>query len=206
MKKLRILIADDHAIVRFGISTLINSTGDMEVSGMACNGEEAVEMTVGTDPDVVIMDLMMPGMNGVAATCEILRRAPQTKILILTTFGISDGIAKALEAGAAGALMKTADNDELINAIRRISRGEKVVADDVADLLENDPPLPPLSQRQMQILELMAKGLSSKEIANRLNLQKDSVDKYVQNLLKKTHASSRTEAVAISLRKLLLKI
>lgn len=206
MKKLRILIADDHAIVRFGISTLINSTGDMEVTAMASNGEEAVETARRLAPDIVIMDLMMPKKDGIAATQEIKESLPETKILLLTTFSTSDGIAAALKAGASGAILKSSENDELISALRRIAAGESVISDEVADLLCCDPPLPPLSHRQIQILEEMAKGRSSKEIADKLKLQKDSVDKYVHNLMRKINASSRTEAVAIALKKRLLDI
>ena len=206
MKKLRRLIADDHAIVRFGISTLINSTGDMEVTAMASNGEEAVETARRLAPDIVIMDLMMPKKDGIAATQEIKESLPETKILLLTTFSTSDGIAAALKAGASGAILKSSENDELISALRRIAAGESVISDEVADLLCCDPPLPPLSHRQIQILEEMAKGRSSKEIADKLKLQKDSVDKYVHNLMRKINASSRTEAVAIALKKRLLDI
>ncbi|MBR2982191.1 MAG: response regulator transcription factor [Kiritimatiellae bacterium] len=206
MKKLRILIADDHAIVRFGISTLINSTGDMEVTAMASNGEEAVETARRLAPDIVIMDLMMLKKDGIAATQEIKESLPETKILLLTTFSTSDGIAAALKAGASGAILKSSENDELISALRRIAAGESVISDEVADLLCCDPPLPPLSHRQIQILEEMAKGRSSKEIADKLKLQKDSVDKYVHNLMRKINASSRTEAVAIALKKRLLDI
>ena len=207
MKKLRILIADDHAIVRFGISALINSTADMEVVAMASNGEEAVETACRLAPDIVIMDLMMPKKDGVAATREIKETLPETKILMLTTFSISDGIAAALKAGASGVMLKSAENDELISALRRIAAtNESVISDEVANLLCCDPPLPPLSHRQLQILEEMAKGRSSKEIADKLKLQKDSVDKYVRNLMRKVNAASRTEAVAIALKKRLLEI
>ena len=206
MSKIRILIADDHAIVRTGLATLLNRQRGLEVVAQAKNGEEAVTAARNSKPDVVIMDLMMPKKDGATATGEIHAALPETKILILTSFGMSDGIAHALDAGASGALVKTSENEELIDAIHRVAAGEQVISPELENMMRNDPPLPALSPRQMAILQAMTGGLTSKEIGNRLGLKKDTVDKHINALLSKTGAVSRTQVVAIALRKHLLKI
>jgi len=205
MKKIKVLIADDHAIVRVGLATLLRSQRDIEVVGQAKNGDEAVKQTLKLLPDVVIMDLMMPKKDGTEATAEIHAQLPDVKILVLTTFGTSDGIVRALDSGASGALMKNAENSELVSSIRKVADGERVISEEIQGLIKSDPPLPELSPRQLEILRSMTMGLTSKEIADRLGLRKDSVDKHVNALLGKTGASSRTEAVAIAMRKHLLK-
>ena len=206
MSKIRILIADDHAIVRTGLAALLNRQRDLEVVAQAKNGDEAVAAAFREKPDVIIMDLMMPGKDGLTATGEIHASLPQAKILVLTSFGTSDGIARALQSGASGALVKTAENDELIDAIRRIASGKTVISPELENMMKNDPPLPELSPRQRTILQSMTDGLTSKEIGVRLGLKKDTVDKHINALLAKTGAVSRTQAVAIALRKHLLKI
>ena len=206
MSKIRILIADDHAIVRTGLAALLNRQRDLEVVAQAKNGDEAVAAAFREKPDVIIMDLMMPGKDGLTATGEIHASLPQAKILVLTSFGTSDGIARALQSGASGALVKTAENDELIDAIRRVVAGERVLSPELENMMKNDPPLPELSPRQRTILQSMTDGLTSKEIGVRLGLKKDTVDKHINALLAKTGAVSRTQAVAIALRKHLLKI
>ena len=206
MSKIRILIADDHAIVRTGLASLLNRQRDLEVVAQAKNGDEAVAAALRDRPDVIIMDLMMPGKDGTAATAEIHATLPQVKILILTSFGTSDGIAHALQAGASGALVKTTENDELVDAIRRVAAGKTVISSELENMMKNDPPLPALSPRQRAILQSMTDGLTSKEIGAKLGLKKDTVDKHINALLAKTGAASRTQAVAIALRKHLLKI
>ena len=206
MSKIRILIADDHAIVRTGLAALLNRQRDLEVVAQAKNGDEAVAAAFREKPDVIIMDLMMPGKDGMTATGEIHVSLPQAKILVLTSFGTSDGIAHALQAGASGALVKTAENDELIDAIRRVAAGKTVISPELENMMKNDPPLPELSPRQRTILQSMTDGLTSKEIGEKLGLKKDTVDKHINALLSKTGAVSRTQAVAIALRKHLLKI
>ena len=205
-RKIRVLIADDHKIVRVGLSALLCIERDIKVVGFAENGKEAVEQTEKLAPDVAIVDLMMPVMDGAEATAEIHRRFPKVKILILTTFGSSDGIAHALSAGATGAFMKNADNTELANAIRTVYRGERAISQEIKRQLEIDPPIPDLTPRQKDILDSMVRGLSNPDIAKQLGIRRDGVKQHINAILTKIGASNRTEAVAIALRKHLLKI
>ena len=205
-RKIRVLIADDHKIVRVGLSALLGIEKDIRVVGFAENGKEAVEQAGKLAPDVAIVDLMMPVMDGAEATAEIHRRFPQVKILILTTFGSSDGIAHALSAGATGAFMKNADNTELANAIRTVYRGEQAISPEIKRQLEIDPPIPELTPRQKDILDSMIRGLSNPDIAKQLGIRRDGVKQHINAILAKIGASNRTEAVAIALRKHLLKI
>ena len=203
---IRVLIADDHKIVRAGLAALLGTEKDIEVVGFAENGRDAVAQTTKLQPDVVIMDLMMPIMDGAEATAEIHRTLPQVRILILTTFGTSDGIAHALSAGATGAFMKNADNADLAAAIRRVHRGEQAISPEISRQLELDPPIPDLTPRQKDILDSMIRGLSNPDIAKQLGIRRDGVKEHINAILQKIGASNRTEAVAIALRKHLLKI
>ena len=205
-QKTTILIADDHAVVRMGLAALFSSERDFAVIGQSSDGENAVRDVNQLRPDIVIMDLVMPKMDGVAATDAIHRRHPDIKIIILTTFGISDGIARALEVGASGALLKTSDGAELIKTIRGVLQGQTMISDDVRRLFANDPPAQGLTPRQLQVLEGMARGLSNGEIARQLDIRIDGVKQHVIAILAKLGAANRTEAVAIAMRKQLLKI
>ncbi len=204
--KIKVLIADDHAIVRMGLSALLSAKKDIEVVGQSRNGEAAVRDTVRLAPDVVIMDLMMPKKDGMAATSEIKSKRPETKIIILTTFATSDGISKALDAGASGAILKNAENSSLVTMIRKVAAGERVLAPEVEELLQEDPPVEKLTPRQEEVLESLSRGLTNKDIASQLGISDRSVDEHVEALLQKIGASNRTEAVVIALRKHLLKV
>ena len=204
--KIKVLIADDHAIVRMGLAALLSAKKDIEVVGQSRNGEAAVRDTVRLAPDVVIMDLMMPKKDGIAATSEIKSKRPETKIIILTTFATSDGITKALEAGATGEILKNAENASLVTMIRKVAAGERVLAPEVEELLQEDPPVEKLTPRQAEVLESLSRGLTNKDIARQLGISDRSVDEHVEALLSKIGASNRTEAVVIALRKHLLKM
>ena len=203
--KVRVLIADDHSVVRMGLASLLGTAKNVEVVGEAINGDEAVRKALKLRPDVVVMDLVMPRKDGVAATEEILAAAPETKVLILTTFGTSDDIARALKADATGAIMKSATNRELLEAVQSVAQGRRFVSAEVEGILANDPPIPELSQRQREILESIARGLTNREIATQLDISLESVKSHVKVILEKLEASSRTEAAAIAQRKNLLK-
>ena len=206
MGKIRVLIADDHAIVRMGLASLLGTSKTIEVVGEAFDGEDTVRKAQKLKPDVVVMDLVMPRKNGVVATTEIRAALPATNVLILTTFSSSENIARALKAGASGAVFKSSSNDELIDAIVRVAAGEQFLSTDIEHLLEDNPPLPDLSPRQIEILESIARGLTNKEIAAQLEISLESVKSHIKIILEKLGAASRTEAASIAQKKHLLKI
>ena len=202
--KISILIADDHLIVRTGLAALLGTERDFQVVGQAKNGIEAVRETVRLHPDVVIMDLVMPKKDGVEATAEISEKAPGSRVILLTTFGTSDGIAHALTAGARGAILKNADNAELVKAIRKVHNGGEFISAEIQQQLAADPPIPQLTQRQNEILAAMVRGLTDRDISRQLGIRLDGVNDHVRAILAKLGAANRTEAVAIALRKHLL--
>ena len=204
--KIRLLIADDHTVVRAGLAALLGTEKDLVLVGQAKNGIEAVRETVRLQPDVVIMDLMMPQKDGVDATAEIAASVPSAKVIILTTFGTSDGIAHALASGAKGAILKSADNGQLVAAIRAVAKGEEFIAADIRQQLAVDPPIPELTPRQREVLASMVRGLTDRDIARQLGIRQDGVNDHVSAILQKLGAANRTEAVAVALRKHLLKI
>lgn len=206
MKNIRVLIADDHAIVRHGLCALLGTERGIEVVGEAKDGNEAVARTKQLAPDVVIMDIVMPRKDGVEATVEICAAVPSTKIVVLTSFGTSDKISRAIEAGATGALMKTAEDRELLSAIRTVANGGRVISPAVRKLISTDPPAPELTPRQLEILQAMARGLTNKDIAKMFGIRTDGVNEHVLAILAKLGAANRTEAVAIALRKQLIRI
>ena len=206
MTPIRVLIVDDHAILRMGLASLLASKSEIEVVGDASDGPSGIRKALKLKPDVVIMDLMMPGMDGIEATKELLAKTPECKILILTTFGTSNGINNALEAGAMGAVMKNCDFSELADAIRAVASGKRYVAADVERILVADPPVAALSPRQMEILQSIVRGLSNPDIAKQLGISVDMVKEHVESLFQKIGAANRTEAVAIAFRKHLLKM
>ena len=205
-KKLRILIADDHLILRMGLVTLLENAGDMEVVGEAEDGESAVCEALRLKPDVVIMDLVMPGLDGSAATERIKAKSPDIKVLILTTFGTSDIISKALSNGADGALLKNSPQQELLSAIRAVAGCSRIISKDVQEILAADPPAQALSPRQKEILDLIVRGFSNADIARRFGISVTVVKEHLAALYHKIDAANRAEAVAIALRKHLLKI
>jgi len=204
--KTRVLIADDHAIVRMGLSSLLGTSKSIEVVGEAFDGADAVRKALKLTPDVVIMDLAMPRKDGIAATTELRKLLPNTNILILTTFSSSEDIARALRAGALGAVLKSSGNDELIAAILTVANGGQFLSSDVKRLLEFDPPLPDLSPRQIEILESIARGLTNREISTLLDIGLESVKSHIKIILEKLGAASRTEAASIAQKKHLLKV
>ena len=206
MKNIRLLIADDHAIVRTGLVSLLGATPGMEVVGEAENGVQAVATAERLRPDVVLLDLMMPKTDGAAATAEIRARSPETRILILTTFGTSCDLARALENGAHGVLLKSVTNDELLDGVRQVASGQRVLSPEVRQMLQEDPTTTALSPRQLQILDSITRGLSNAQIAAQYDISLESVKTHVKRLLGKIGAANRSEAAAIALRKHLLKI
>ena len=205
MKNIRVLIADDHAIVRHGLCALLGTERGIEVVGEAKDGNEAVARTKQLAPDVVVMDIVMPRKDGVEATEEIRAAVPSAKIVVLTSFGTSDKISRAIEAGATGALMKTAEDRELLSAIRTVANGGRVISPAVRKLISTDPPAPELTPRQLEILQAMARGLTNKDIAKMFSIRTDGVNEHVLAILAKLGAANRTEAVATAIRKQLIR-
>ena len=206
MKNIRVLIADDHAIVRHGLCALLGTEHGIEVVGEAKDGNEAVARAKHLAPDVVVMDIVMPRKDGVEATVEIRAAVPSAKIVVLTSFGTSDKISRAIEAGATGALMKTAEDRELLSAIRTVASGGRVISPAVRKLISTDPPAPELTPRQLEILQAMARGLTNKDIAKMFSIRTDGVNEHVLAILAKLGAANRTEAVATAIRKQLIRL
>jgi len=202
--KTRLLIADDHVILRMGLVTLFENTPGFAIAGEADDGEQAVRETLRLKPDVVIMDLSMPVKDGIEATREIMSAAPETKILVLTTFATSDSISDVLAAGARGVVLKNIPREQLLSSIRRVVAGEQVLSEDVRAVLAEDPPVAPLSSRQGEILNMLAKGLSNREMAEILGISVTVVKEHITALYGKLGAANRAEAIAIALRKSLL--
>ena len=206
MNKIRILIVDDHAIVRTGLAALLGSIPDFEIVGEASNGSIAVSKAIKLNPDVIVMDLVMPKMGGVEATTEILSKLPDTRILILTSFGTSEELSRVFSAGATGAILKNTANSALVSSIRRIAKGNRVVSPEIENMLANEPPIPELSSRQRDILESLTRGLTNTEIAMQFEISPESVKTHIAKLFEKIGAGNRSEAVSIALRKHLLKL
>lgn len=206
MSEIKVLIVDDHAILRMGLSSLLATEKDIAVVGEVGNGEEAHRIALEAKPDVVIMDLMMPGMDGVETTRRIRADLPDTKVLILTTFSTADGIAHALEAGANGAIMKNVEFSEFVSAIRTVTTGGRAMSPEIERIMKDNPPVPLLSRRQSEILEAITRGLSNADIAQMLGISLDMVKEHVQTLFAKIGAANRTEAASMALRKHLIKI
>ena len=204
MEPIKVMVVDDHAIVRMGMAALFEPQADIVSVGAAEDGAEAVRKARRLKPDVIVMDLMMPVMDGVAATREILSENPSAKVIVLTTSPSSEEIARALEAGAAGAILKSEANRKLLATIRAVARGARAVSDEVAETLSRNPPSERLSARQFEILQSLARGLTNAEIAVELGISAESVKEYVNYLCQKLGAANRTEAVSLAYRKHLL--
>lgn len=203
--KIRVLVVDDHAIVRMGLVALLEAEDDIAVVGDAEDGADALRKAIRLSPDIVILDLMMPVMDGVTATRELQTKAPNSKVLILTTSTVSDDLARAMEAGAAGIVPKSSPNASLLAAIRAVAAGQTSVAPEIRELISQDPPAPELTARQREILNYITRGLRNSDIARELGIAQDSVKEHLSAIFHKIGAVNRAEAIAIALRKHLLK-
>jgi NarL family two-component system response regulator LiaR len=207
-KKIRILIADDHAIVRKGIRALLSTEPDIEVIGEAGNGAEAVALAQKTSPDVILMDLVMPKVDGIEATRQISEQQPGARILVLTSFAADDKVFPAIKAGALGYLLKDSGPDALVQAIHQVHRGEPSLEPSIARKVLTELSAPPkkpltadpLTERELDILRLVAQGRSNKEIAEQLVIAEMTVRTHVSNILGKLHLASRTQAALYALR------
>jgi DNA-binding NarL/FixJ family response regulator len=196
---IRVLIAEDHGVVRAGLMQLLINAPDMEVVGAASGGREAVELATSTRPDVVLMDLSMPDLDGVAATRAIRDTLPGARVVILTSFSDAPRILNALDAGAAGYLLKDSDPDELYRAIRAAARGESPLAPKAASVViaaraDRSPRASDLSERERDVLGLLAQGHPNKVIGRTLGIAEKTVKSHVTRILKALEASDRTQA------------
>ena len=206
MEKIKVMLVDDHAVLRMGLAALLGTRKEIEVVGEADDGNEALRKYPKLKPDVVIMDLMMPEMDGTETTRRLLADHPEAKVLILTTYGTADALGHALEAGALGAILKTAKLPELVASVTAIAAGHRSVAPEIEQILSVDPPVQQLSKRQSEILESITRGLSNEEISTLLGISVPVVKEHIKLLFEKIGASNRAEAVAIAMRKHLIKV
>ena len=206
MKPIRILIVDNHELMRLGLTTLIRYTDDLAVVGAAENGKEAIPLVRSLKPDIILMDLRMPVMDGVETTSRIHAEFPEIKIVILTTYGTSADVASAVKAGASAALVKDTPNDELLTAIRAIAAGKRVFSREISRTIADNSESPELTSRQKEILRLVVDGQRNYDIGRNVGISTDAVKQQVKSICTKLGAANRAEAVAIALRKHLLKI
>lgn len=213
-KRIRILIADDHAIVREGLRALIEAKPDMELIGEAEDGDAAVTLTNSLKPDVLLLDLVMPRMDGVEAIREIIGQNPQVRILVFTSFGNDANVFSAIRAGALGFLLKDSSPQALIDAIRHVYRGESSLHPAIARKLINAyrqspgslPHQMSLTQREVVVLKLIAKGLTNEMIAERLVISERTVSGHVASILDKLHVNNRTQAALYAINEGLVSL
>ncbi len=205
---IRVLIVDDHAIVRKGIRALLTESGGFEIVGEVADGQQAVLAAQETQPDVILMDLLMPGMDGIEATRQITSRQPETRILVLTSFVADNKLFPAIKAGALGYLLKDSSPEELLRAIRQVHRGEpalhpiiaRKLLQEVAHPADLQPAPETLTARELAVLRLIAQGLSNQEIADELAVSEPTVRAHVSRILGKLHLASRTQAALYAVR------
>ncbi|EFH84912.1 response regulator [Ktedonobacter racemifer] len=206
MEPIRVLIADDHPLFRDGLRTLLQSRTETEVLGEAATGEETIAKAATLQPDVILMDINMPGTNGIEATRRILHTSPHTGVLVVTMYEDDDSVFAAMRAGARGYLLKGADQDETMRAIQAVSRGEAIFSPVIAKRLiryftptkaSTTPPqaFPELTEREREILSLLAQGLNNAEIAQRLVLSLKTVRNHLSNVFNKLQVADRVQAI-----------
>ena len=205
-KKIRVVIVDDHVLVRSGLEVVLGMFDDIELAGQAGDGDDAVRLCERLRPDVVLMDLVLPGLSGVEATRRILASCPGTKVVALTSFTEEDLIGETLRAGAIGYLMKNVSADQLATAVRNAAAGRSTLAPEAADALVRSVSSPPqasdsLTPREMEVLALMADGLTNADIAARLAIGVATVKTHVSSIMSKLGVSTRTEASATAIRR-----
>jgi len=206
---IRVLLVDDHAVVRSGLGAFLLAFDDLDLVGEASSGEEAVRLCDRLQPDVVLMDLVMPGMDGAQATRSIRQKCPAIQVIALTSFKEKELVEGVMEAGAIGYLLKNVSADELAKAIREAHAGRPTLAPEAAQALIQATREPPqigfdLTDREIEVLALLVEGLSNPEIAERLVVSRSTIKFHVSSILSKLGAASRTEAVAVAVKEGLL--
>ncbi|MFC5703088.1 response regulator [Cohnella faecalis] len=205
---LRIVIVDDHPLFRHGVTTLFSTMPDLEVVGEAANGEEAVALAEALKPDVMLMDIRMPGISGIETTRRITTASPSVKVLILTMFEDDASVFTAMRSGAKGYVLKEADKDELLRAIRAVANGEAIFSPGIASRMieyfamtrpaASEEAFPELSSREREVLYLMTDGISNADIAGKLEISGKTVANYITNILNKLQVADRQEAVRLA--------
>jgi len=204
--KIRLLVADDHVTVLEGLVAIISRQPDMQVVAAASNGREAVDLWLTNRPDVTLLDLRMPILDGVGAIQEIRRREFSARVIVLTTFDTDADLSKAIKAGAKGYLLKDAPRDELLTCIRRVHSGETVIPPTLVSKLTASLTAEPVTDRELEVLAQLARGSSNKEISTILNISESTVKSHLRNIFTKLNVLSRTEAIATASRQGLVKI
>lgn len=202
----RVLCVDDHPLVRKGIASILNNEPDMKLVAEAGNGRDAVAMFKAHQPDVTLMDLRMPEMDGIEAARQIRAESPDAKIIALTSFDGDQEIYRALEAGVRGYLLKEMVHTEVVRAIRLVHAGKRLMPPEVAERLTDYFPKAALTPREVEVLSLVAAGLANKEIASKLGTADGTVKIHVQNILSKLNASDRTHAVTIAIQRGIIQL
>jgi len=205
---IRLLIADDHPVVRDGLSGMFSGDDGFEVIGEAANGAQAVTLACALEPDVILMDLRMPEMDGVAAIAELARRKVAARVLVLTTYDTDSDVVRAVEAGATGYLLKDSPREDLLRAVRAAARGEAALSPSVATRLLGQvraPAQEPLSQREFEVLELVARGATNREAAAKLFISEATVKTHLLHIYAKLGVSDRAAAVAEGFQRGLLR-
>jgi DNA-binding NarL/FixJ family response regulator len=207
MKTIRVLIADDHPFFRHGVATYLKTVPDIEIIAEAGTGEEAVKLASELKPDVILMDIRMPGMNGIEAAKKIKSQNPETSILIFTMFKDDQSVFTAMRVGASGYILKDAGKDEIVRAIRTAAAGEAIFSSDIAAKMihyfasarpaASEQLFPELTSREREVLYLMADGATNKGISEHLQISNKTVSNYVTNILNKLQVSSREEAIEL---------
>ena len=214
LPKIRILIADDHPIVREGLAAILSAQPDMELVGEAADGVQAVTLALQDRPDVILLDLEMPLKDGVTVIREVIKTLPQAHILVLTSYGDDERVFPAIKSGALGYLLKDTPRERLLQSIRDVAQGQAILHPTIAIKVMRElnqpsdlPPTPaPLTEREMDTLRLVAHGLSNQEIAIELTIHEHTVAKYVGSILDKLHVANRTQAALYALREGLAKL
>lgn len=206
MNKISILIADDHSLMRIGIRSMLELQPDFYIAGEAADGEAAVRMAKRLHPDVIVMDLMMPKCSGADATKLILRELPETKIVILSSFGTSDEMVRAIANGAVGALVKDSQSEELVKAIRTVLSGRTAISAELSSSIKGAKPIRELTEKQLAVLQSITRGLSNRDIAVQLGISVDTVKQHLCAIYQKLDVANRAEAITIAMRKQLLKV
>ncbi len=205
-KKIRVLLADDHFVVRLGLAATLNNESDMEVAGEATDAEAAVESCIRLKPDVAIIDLHLPGRDGIAAMLDILQANPAARVLILSVHEGDENILRAMESGAMGYLSKSAPHDEILAAVRAAAQGTPHLSPELSEKLARRRERPDLTPRELAVLKLVARGSLNKEIAADLGIAEITVKQYVSSILRKLGVLDRTQAATAAIARGIVRI